>query len=153
MPTSTPPIDDYVAHFDALEGMPPDVARELRPVLLRRRAIIDSQLAFVEAAIESAPSNGTPAQPARPPAPPVDTTDKPTRREALLALMVTDPERAWGTTELREALVAQGILAADAKGTHSFHSLIQKCKKRVEIESAGPRRWRLTPRGIAEAKK
>src|SRR5688572_29291354 len=102
---STPPsIEEYVAHLRALEEMPPGVAQALRDKLLQERAWIESQLAMVEAALERAGANGT-AVP-RPQSEAVRSGDaqpekRATRRQALLGLMSSDPDKDWSTAEMR----------------------------------------------------
>jgi hypothetical protein len=76
---------------------------------------------------------------------PLNETIPATRREAIEAVMKSDPERAWRLSEVRATLIARGWLPDTEESNHRLQVAVSRMFKRKQLERPQTGFYKLPP--------
>jgi hypothetical protein len=144
----TLPVEDVHREVAQLE----ERIAELKAEIDKRRELLSMRERWLDGG-GSEPEAQASATPAPESAPPAESAapERPTRAEALLALLSEDPERTWKLSHLRTELVARGWLEDTREATASLQVTASKLTRAGRIVRPKAGRYRAAEPGEAAA--
>jgi hypothetical protein len=123
-----------------------EVLKEELSLVRRLKALRASQVVGESPKSEPSPAaNGKPSTMAAAGGVPLNETIPATRREAIEAVMKSDPERAWRLSEVRATLIARGWLPDTEESNHRLQVAVSRMFKRKQLERPQTGFYKLPP--------